>query len=180
MHNRPIKKAPRAGRRHDMCTSKLSDCRGCRPGETGFDKVGYAEAVVSVESVKSVLSVRHLWPFGSPQCMKMIRRSPDERLRTAADCLSRLRSLGPDPMPIQHERNTFGDKPDTLILRRAWSGLRTRWRRVSAAIRNRLSGRGRPPCSVVSVEPVKPVEPVMSVLSVSGSHRFYRLNAHGP
>jgi hypothetical protein len=34
---------------------------------------------------------------------------------------------------------------DILILRRAWSGFRTRWRRVSAAIRNRLSGRRCPP-----------------------------------
>jgi hypothetical protein len=40
--------------------------------------------------------------------MKMTRRSPDERLRTAAVCLSRLRGLGPVPMPIPHERNTIG------------------------------------------------------------------------
>jgi len=77
--------------------------------------------------------------------MKMLRRSPDERLRKAADCLSRLRGLRPDPMQIQHEGNTFGNKTDFLILRRAWSGLRTRWRRVSAAIRNHLPGWRRPP-----------------------------------
>ena len=31
--------------------------------------------------------------------MKMTRRSPDEQLRPAADCLSRLRGLGPDLLP---------------------------------------------------------------------------------
>ena len=36
--------------------------------------------------------------------MKMTRRSPDERLRKAADCLSRLRGLRPDPMIILHGR----------------------------------------------------------------------------
>jgi hypothetical protein len=39
----------------------LSDCRGRRLGETGLAKARYAEAVVSVESDKSVLSVRRLW-----------------------------------------------------------------------------------------------------------------------
>jgi hypothetical protein len=53
--------------------------------------------------------------FGQPRGMKMMRRSPDERLRTAADCLSRLRALRADPMPIQHERNTFGDKNPTSL-----------------------------------------------------------------
>jgi hypothetical protein len=71
-----------------------------------------------------------------------MRRSLDERLRTAADCLSRfVWGLGPDPMPMQHERNTIGDKPFLLIGRWARSRLRTCWRRVSVAIRNRLSGR---------------------------------------
>ena len=42
--------------------------------------------------------------------MKMTRRSPDERLRKAADCLSRLWGLGPDPIPIPDEKETIGDK----------------------------------------------------------------------
>ena len=48
--------------------------------------------------------------------MKMTRRSPDERLRKAADCLSRLVwGLGPDPIPIPDEKETIGDKPAHLI-----------------------------------------------------------------
>ena len=40
------------------------------------------------------------WRFGPPRCMKMTRRSPDERLQTAADCLSRLVwGLRPDLFP---------------------------------------------------------------------------------
>ena len=52
---------------------------------------------------------------GRPRCMKTMRRSPDERLRTAADCLSRLRGLRSDPKPIPHERHNIGDKTDPLI-----------------------------------------------------------------
>jgi hypothetical protein len=47
-------------------------------------------------------------------------------------------------MPIPHERNTIGDKPDSLIQGRAWSGFRTRWQRVSAVFRNRSCERRRP------------------------------------
>jgi len=35
---------------------------------------------------------------------KMTRLSPDNRLRTAADCLSRLRGLCPDLMSLLHGR----------------------------------------------------------------------------
>ena len=35
--------------------------------------------------------------------MKMMRRSPDERFRTAADCLSRFRGLGPGLDPVGDE-----------------------------------------------------------------------------
>jgi hypothetical protein len=55
--------------------------------------------------------------------MKMMRRSPDERLRTASDCLSRLWDLRPDPMPIQHERNTFGTNPTYLFKNGLGPGL---------------------------------------------------------
>ena len=41
--------------------------------------------------------------------MKMTRWSPDERLRTVADCLSRLRDLGPDPMTRLNGRHTRRD-----------------------------------------------------------------------
>ena len=41
--------------------------------------------------------------------MKMTRWSPDERLRTAADCLSRLRDLRPDPMIKLNGRHTRRD-----------------------------------------------------------------------
>ena len=45
-----------------------------------------------------------------------MRRSPDERLRTAADCLSRLRGLGPDPKSIPRERHNIGvHKPEPLF-----------------------------------------------------------------
>ena len=44
--------------------------------------------------------------------MKTMRRSPDERLGTAADCLSRLWGLRPDPMSIPRERHSIGDKQD--------------------------------------------------------------------
>ena len=46
--------------------------------------------------------------------MKMMRRSPDERLRSAADCLSRLRGLGPDPMPMPVGRHDFQAVPNSL------------------------------------------------------------------
>jgi hypothetical protein len=39
-----------------------------------------------------------------------MRRSPDERLRKAADCLSRLRSLSLDPIPVLCERHNIGGK----------------------------------------------------------------------
>jgi hypothetical protein len=40
----------------------------------------------------------------------MMRRSSDERLRTAADCLSRLRSLSLVPKPVLCERHNIGGK----------------------------------------------------------------------
>jgi hypothetical protein len=40
----------------------------------------------------------------------MMRQSPDEQLRTAADCLSRLRSLSLDPKPVLYERYNIGGK----------------------------------------------------------------------
>jgi hypothetical protein len=47
-------------------------------------------------------------PLGASRCMKTMRRSPDERLRIAADCLSRLVwGLRPDPMPKLHGRNNL-------------------------------------------------------------------------
>jgi hypothetical protein len=58
---------------------------------------------------------KHSWPRWPSRCMKMMRRSADERLRTAADCLSRLRGLRPDPMSILRERYNIGDKPEALI-----------------------------------------------------------------
>jgi len=77
--------------------------------------------------------------------MKMQRRSLDERLRTAADCMNRLRGLRPDPRSMPHARHYIGDKFEPLVYRRAWSGLRARWRWVSAAFRNRLCGRRHTP-----------------------------------
>jgi hypothetical protein len=47
--------------------------------------------------------------------MKKMRRSPDERLRTAADCLSRLRGLSPDPMSIPREKHSIGTNPNLLF-----------------------------------------------------------------
>jgi hypothetical protein len=48
---------------------------------------------------------------------------PDELLRKAADCLSR-RDLRTDPMPILHERNTFGTKnPTSFFSDRPGPGL---------------------------------------------------------
>ena len=64
--------------------------------------------------------------------------SPEERLRIAADCLSRLRGLRPDPMPIPHGSHNHGEPSTPLIYIRDWSGLRARWGRVSAATRNRF------------------------------------------
>ena len=64
-----------------------------------------------------IFNVKHSWPYGPPWCTKMTRRSPDERLRAAADCLSRLRDLGPDSMPIPHERHNLGDKPSPSYLK---------------------------------------------------------------
>jgi len=40
-------------------------------------------------------SIKRAWP---PRCIKMTRRSPEHAVEAAADCLSRLRGLGPDPM----------------------------------------------------------------------------------
>jgi hypothetical protein len=45
---------------------------------------------------------------------EMTRRSPDERLRTAADCLRRLRT---DPMQIPHERHSNWGQSRTLYLK---------------------------------------------------------------
>jgi hypothetical protein len=58
---------------------------------------------------------KHSWPWAT-RCVKMTRRSPDERLRTAADCLSRQRGLRPDPMPMPHERHNLGDRSRTPCL----------------------------------------------------------------
>jgi len=77
--------------------------------------------------------------------MKMTRRSPDERLRPAADCLSRLRGLGPDLVPKPRRKHGLQVCTETIFKCRAGSGLRACWRRVSAATRNRLSGRRRLP-----------------------------------
>jgi hypothetical protein len=63
---------------------------------------------------------------GPLRCMKMTRRSPDERLRTAADCLSRLRDLRPDPMPMPFERHHLQVVYELITLRRDRSGLRAR------------------------------------------------------
>ena len=60
-------------------------------------------------------SCKRSWPFRPPRCIKMMRRSPDERLRTAADCLSRLRGLRPDPMSMPHGSHKIGDKPEPLV-----------------------------------------------------------------
>ena len=76
--------------------------------------------------------------------MKMTRWSPDERLRTVADCLSRLRDLGPDPItsaewtahPPRFIHPFFIHGPGPV--------LGSRWWRVSAVFRNRSCGRRRP------------------------------------
>ena len=47
--------------------------------------------------------------------MKTTRRRPDERLRTAADCLSRLRGLGPDPMPMPLDRHDLKAASDSFF-----------------------------------------------------------------
>jgi hypothetical protein len=47
--------------------------------------------------------------------MKMTHRSPDERLRKAADCLRRLRGFGPDPMPMPHGRHKLGYNSKALF-----------------------------------------------------------------
>jgi hypothetical protein len=47
--------------------------------------------------------------------MKLTRRSPDERLRTAADRLSRMRGLRPNPKPIPHEKHNIGYEPGPLF-----------------------------------------------------------------
>jgi hypothetical protein len=43
-----------------------------------------------------------------------ITKLPDERLRTAADCLSRLRDLRPDPIPMPPGRHDLGNNFQTL------------------------------------------------------------------
>jgi len=77
--------------------------------------------------------------------MKTMRRSPDKRLRKAADCLSRLLGFRPDPMPMPLESHDLQAASKFIIWRRNWSGLRARSRRVSAVFGNRSSGRRCPP-----------------------------------
>ena len=86
---------------------------------------------------------KHSWPFEPPPCMKKTRRSLDDRLRKAADCLSRGVLDRTQCRYLWKAQSRSKSKP--FIRRRAWSGLRARWRRVSAVFRNRLSGRRRPP-----------------------------------
>ena len=91
--------------------------------------LGFSDGSIKTESHQPVLSrhrratevwipvarqpshTKQSWPFEPSRCMKMTRRSPDEQLRTAADCLRRLRGLRPDPMSIPRERHNIGDKP---------------------------------------------------------------------
>jgi len=175
-----------------MCTSKLSDCRGRRLGESGLAKAGYTKAVMSVESVRSVLSVRRSWPlshhwfrvlsfefqisnfyfrvrfyfrirrtwsFGPPRCGKNDAPEPGWAVENSGWLSESPTGSRTGPYAdTAWKEHLWGQKPDILILRRAGSGLRTRWRRVSAAIRNRLSGRRRPPFTVLhSILVVKPM-----------------------
>ena len=84
--------------------------------------------------------------------MKMTRRSPDERLRTAADCLSR-RGLGPDLMLIPHER-PLETNPTLLFEDRPSPGLEP------------VGGEFQP-----QFETAYPG---------GGAHLIFVLNAHGP
>ena len=52
--------------------------------------------------------------------MKMTRRSPDERLREAADCLSRL---GPDPIPVPYGNHNLGNNSKPLFEDETGPGL---------------------------------------------------------
>jgi hypothetical protein len=52
-----------------------------------------------------------------------MRRSPDERLRTAADCLSRLRVLGPDPIPMHYGSQNVGNNSKPLFEEGTGPGL---------------------------------------------------------
>ena len=80
---------------------------------------------------------------------EMTRRSPDDRLRTAADCLSRIRGLRPDPMPVVLGWHDLPAASELITRRRDWSGLS--WRRVSAAFRNCSSGRSCPPLFRITI-----------------------------
>ena len=94
---------------------------------TGPDFVKFKQKRYGFNASLNVIRflAKHAWPFEPPQCMKMMRRSPDERLcplsrfsqlspeerlRIAADCLSRLRGQRPDPKPIPHESYNLGEK----------------------------------------------------------------------
>jgi hypothetical protein len=61
------------------------------------------------------MSVKRALSFGPPRCIKMALRSPDERLKTAADCLSRLLNLGPDPIPMPYEGHNLGNNAKPLF-----------------------------------------------------------------
>jgi hypothetical protein len=65
----------------------------------------------------------HSWPFEPLRCMKMTRRSPDERLRTAADCLRRLGVLGRTQCRYRVKDTTLGINPNPLFKDGPGSGL---------------------------------------------------------
>jgi hypothetical protein len=62
------------------------------------------------------------WPW-PPQCIKMTRRSPDERLRKAADCLGRLRGLRPDLLPMPPGSCDLHLNPNSLFEGRTGPGI---------------------------------------------------------
>ena len=76
----------------------------------------------------------------------MMRRSPDERLRKAADCLSRLRSLSLDLKPVLCERHNIGGKDlNPLFKNGSGPGLEPVGGEFQPRLEIRLSGLRRLP-----------------------------------
>jgi hypothetical protein len=114
-----------------------------------FNSVRTLNPEPGIDQFRFNFRIKHSWPSRPPRRMKMMRRSRDERLRKAANCLSRLRGLRPDPMSMHLGRHCLQAAPKLIIWRRDRSGLRARWRRVSAVFQNRSSGRRCPPFFVL-------------------------------
>jgi len=76
----------------------------------------------------------------------MTRRSPDEQLRKAADCLSRLRRLSLGPKPVLCKRRNIGGKNlNPLFKNGSGPGLEPVGGEFQPRLESRLSGLRRLP-----------------------------------